>query len=125
MKTFSRVALSLALALLLEMLAGNAEAQQRGTTAAQPVAASVQAAAPSNGKCLRALNGACTNEASVEAARRRAMIIPAVTVSYLGTPAGSLGGPYIRYERIFQDNPLIYGLPTNILIQTCCVTRTK
>ena len=32
-------------------------------------------------KCLRALNGACTNAVSVEEARLRAIVIPAVQVS--------------------------------------------
>src|SRR3954447_13000614 len=51
-------------------------------------------------KCLRALNGACTNPTSGEAARLRAIIIPAVRVSYLGTPAGTIGGDYIPFERL-------------------------
>lgn len=76
-------------------------------------------------KCLRALNGACTNPVSVEAARLRAEIIPAVRVSYFGTPAGTIGGDYIPFERLFQDNPLVFGLPTFTFVQTCCVSRTK
>ena len=75
-------------------------------------------------KCLRALNGACTNPASVEEARLRAVIIPAAQVSYLGTPAGTFGGE-IPFERFFQDNPLLYGLPTFTLVTPCCTTRTK
>lgn len=81
--------------------------------------------APIEQKCLRALNGACTNPISVEAARLRAEIIPAVRVSYFGTPAGSIGGDYIPFERLFQDNPLVFGLPTFIFVQPCCVSRTK
>lgn len=76
-------------------------------------------------KCLRALNGACTNATSVEAARLRAVIIPAVRVSYFGTPAGTIGGDYIPFERLFQDNPLLFGLPTFTFVQPCCVTRTR
>lgn len=76
-------------------------------------------------KCLRALNGACTNPLVVEAARLRAVIIPTVRVSYLGTPMGTVGGKYIPFERFFQDNPTIFGLPTNVLVQACCVTRSK
>lgn len=76
-------------------------------------------------KCLRALNGACTNPAAVEAVRLRAEIIPAVRVSYLGTPAGTIGGDYIPFERLFQDNPALFGLPTFTFFQTCCVSRTK
>jgi hypothetical protein len=76
-------------------------------------------------KCLRALNGACTNPISVEQARLRAEIIPAVRVSYLGTPAGTVGGAYIPFERLFQDNPLVFGLPTFTLTTVCCVVRSK
>ena len=75
--------------------------------------------------CLRALNGACTNPVVVEAARLRAIIIPTVRVSYLGTPMGTVGGRYIPFERFFQDNPTIFGLPTNTLVQACCITRSK
>jgi hypothetical protein len=83
-----------------------------------------QAAVPKE-KCLRALNGACSNPVVVEAARLRAIIIPTVRVSYLGTPMGTIGGKYIPFERFFQDNPAIFGLPTNVLVQGCCVTRSK
>jgi hypothetical protein len=76
-------------------------------------------------KCLRALNGACTSPVVVEAARLRAIIIPTVRVSYLGTPMGTVGGKYITFERFFQDNVMIFGLPTNVLVQACCVTRSK
>lgn len=76
-------------------------------------------------KCLRALNGACTNPVSVESARLRAEIIPAVRVSYLGTPAGTIGGSYIPFERLFQDNALVFGLPTFTLVFPCCVVRSK
>jgi hypothetical protein len=76
-------------------------------------------------KCLRALNGACTNPYSVESARLRAEIIPAVRVSYFGTPAGTVGGSYIPFERLFQDNPLLFGLPTFTATFICCITRSK
>jgi hypothetical protein len=82
-------------------------------------------AAPIEQKCLRALNGACTNPVSVEAARLRAEIIPAVRLSYFGTPAGTVGGDYIPFERLFQDNPRVFGLPTFTFVQPCCVSRTK
>jgi len=76
-------------------------------------------------KCLRALNGACTNPLSVESARLRAEIIPAVRVSYFGTPAGTIGGSYIPFERLFQDNALLFGLPTFTATFPCCVVRSK
>lgn len=76
-------------------------------------------------KCLRALNGACTNPIAVEAVRLRAEIIPAVRVSYFGTPAGTIGGAYIPFERFFQDNPQVFGLPTFVFVQACCTVRSK
>jgi hypothetical protein len=76
-------------------------------------------------KCLRALNGACTNPISVEQARLRAEIIPAVRLSYLGTPAGTIGGSYIPFERLFQDNTFLFGLPTATLALPCCFVRSK
>jgi hypothetical protein len=76
-------------------------------------------------KCLRALNGTCTNPLSVESARLRAEIIPAVRVSYFGTPAGTVGGSYIPFERFFQDNPLVFGLPTFTGVFPCCIARSK
>lgn len=77
-------------------------------------------------KCLKSLSGGCTNPTVVEAARLRAIIIPAVTVSYFGTPAGTIGGDYIPYERFFQDNPAVFGLPTNFLFSPgCCIRRSK
>ena len=76
-------------------------------------------------KCLRALNGACTNPISVEQVRLRAEIIPAVRLSYLGTPAGTIGGSYIPFERLFQDNTFLFGLPTATLALPCCFVRSK
>jgi len=104
-----------------------ANAQTRRTTAqATPtVQAPVQVASEPKEKCLRALNGACTNPVVVQEAQLRAVVIPAVRVSYFGTPAGTVGGAYIPFERLFQDNSTIFGLPTNILFQACCVTRSK
>ncbi len=91
-----------------------------------PVQAQSQVAAEPKEQCLRALNGACTNPVVVEEARLRAIIVPAVRVSYFGTPAGTIGGDYIPFERFFQDNPTVFGLPTNILINPgCCVRRSK
>lgn len=118
-----------AIAVLLGLFISQADAQQtrpiasRNRTAAA-VAASVQAPAVQQ-KCLRALNGACTNPNSVEEARLRAVIIPAAQVSYLGTPAGTIGGDYIPYERFFQDNPPLFGLPTFTLVTPCCTVRSK
>jgi hypothetical protein len=76
-------------------------------------------------KCLRALNGTCTDPMAVEQARLRAEIIPAVRLSYLGTPAGTIGGSYITFERLFQDNTLLFGLQTIVTKLPCCTTRSK
>lgn len=76
-------------------------------------------------KCLRALDGSCTNPAMVESARQRAIIMSSVRVSYFGTPAGTVGGFFIPFERLFRDDPVVFGLPTNVFVQPCCVTRSK
>jgi hypothetical protein len=86
--------------------------------AAQTRRTQTQIQAQPEQKCLRALDGSCTNPAMVEAARLRAVIIPSVRVSYLGTPAGTIGGNYIPFERFFQDNPVVFGLPVSTFI--CC-----
>lgn len=136
------LAAAVAFSVLPALLAAPADAQTRQPTpqARPAAAAATPAAAPASApavqqRCLRALNGACTNAASVEDVRLRAMVIPAAQVSYLGTPAGSIGGSYIPYERFFQDNPQLYGLPTSTIILygdptiipllPCCVVRTK
>ena len=79
---------------------------------------------------LRALDGTCANNAIVEIARRRAMILSSQRVSYFGTPAGTVGGEFIPFERLFRDNPLLFGLPTVTTITVdanfkATVTRTK
>jgi hypothetical protein len=61
---------------------------------------------------LRALDGTCANVAAVESARRRAMILSTQRVSYFGTPAGTVGGKFIPFERLFRDDPVLFGLPT-------------
>ncbi len=122
-------------ALLPTFEASAQSAQPARNARPKPPAATTQLPAPAapiklqsaqvEQKCLRALNGACTNPVAVEAVRLRAEIIPAVRVSYLGTPAGTIGGDYIPFERLFQDNPGLFGLPTFTFVQPCCVTRTK
>ena len=117
------LAVALAIVAQAALLLSPADAKpQKPVLQAQP---EVQIQADPLGKCLRALNGACTNPVVVEAVRLRAIIIPAVRVSYFGTPAGTIGGDYIPFERFFQDNPTLFGLPTNTLIQACCITRSK
>jgi hypothetical protein len=117
------------IAVLFALLASPSEAQsKRSASQTKPQAAAARAVPEPvriEQKCLRALNGACADVAVVEAVRLRAEVVPAVTVSYFGTPAGSIGGAYIPFERLFQDNPLLFGLPTFTFVQPCCTTRTK
>jgi hypothetical protein len=76
-------------------------------------------------KCLRALDGKCVDPMIAEAARLRAIIVPTVRVSYFGTPAGTIGGKYIPFERFFQDDVTVFGLPTSVYSLPCCVARSK
>ena len=96
-----------------------AQAKPAAAPAVQPQVAAIEP------KCLRALDGSCTDRRAVEAVRLRAEIIPAVRLSYFGTPAGTIGGAYIPFERLYQDNALLFGLQTNVTVQACCTTRTK
>jgi len=108
--------LLIAVGLAAAMLACStvAQARSRLTTAAPPPAA----------KCLKALDGSCTKPEIVELTRQRAAIIPAVRVSYFGTPQGSIGGPFIPFERLFRDNDTLFGLPTYVCV-ACITFRTK
>ncbi len=106
-------------ALALSLSSVGAQAQSQRRVAAAP-AAPVQ-------KCLKALDGSCTNPDLVEAARLRAVVLSTERVSYFGTPAGEIGGPFIPFERLFQEGPfneLLFGLPTSTCI-VCGVRRTK
>jgi hypothetical protein len=76
-------------------------------------------------KCLRALDGKCVDPMIAEAARLRAIIVPTVRVSFFGTPAGTIGGRYIPFERLFQDDVTVFGLPTSVYSLPCCVSRSK
>jgi hypothetical protein len=99
---------------LVVPIAAQAQAQSARRTVAAAPAQPVQ-------KCLKALDGSCTNPDMVEAARLRAVVLSSERVSYFGTPAGTIGGPFISFERLFQDNVLLFGLPTSTC--TACVTR--
>ena len=122
MRKHRRSAFAIAAALALMAVPINAQGQTRRPAAAQQP----QNAAPAQVKCLRALDGSCTEPLVVEGARLRAIVVPSVRVSYFGTPAGTIGGDYIPFERLFQDNPTVFGLPTNILICPCgAIFRSK
>jgi len=115
-------AFAIAAALALMAIPINAEAQTRRQAAAQQP----QNVAPAQEKCLRALDGSCTKPLVVEGARLRAIVVPSVRVSYFGTPAGTIGGDYIPFERLFQDDPKVFGLPTNIFGCPCSgIIRSK
>jgi hypothetical protein len=113
-----------AIAVALACVVASADAGARDDRLRQQQQPQLQPSPPAE-KCLRALNGACTNPDVVEATRLRTIIIPEVRVSYFGTPAGTIGGSYIPFERFFQDNATLFGLPTAVLVQPCCVTRSK
>lgn len=70
-------------------------------------------------KCpgLRALNGECANPLVVGDAESRAMTVSTARLSYFGTPMGDIGGPFIPFNKQFQDSPsrlneITNGLPT-------------
>src|SRR5437868_6233970 len=91
------------IAILAALLSSPSDAQtKRGAGPSKPVDAvsAVTEQATPKKKCLRALDGKCADQALVDAARLRAEVIPAVRVSYFGTPAGTIGGAYIPYERL-------------------------
>jgi hypothetical protein len=62
---------------------------------------------------LKAADGSCADPKLVEMANRRAAIVSSQFTSYLGTPLGSVGMPFIPQERLFRDDPVLFGLPTN------------
>jgi hypothetical protein len=58
------------------------------------------------------------------------MILSTQRVSYFGTPAGTVGGQFIPFERLFRDDPVLFGLPTVTTIMVdidfrAHVNRTK
>jgi ABC-type Fe3+-hydroxamate transport system substrate-binding protein len=126
----SAIAVSFALLASPSQAQSNSQAQSKRTASQAKPQAEAKPAVPAQvaavqPKCLRALDGTCTDPSVVEAVRLRAEVVPAVRVSYFGTPAGTIGGAYIPFERLFQDNPVLFGLPTFTFFQTCCTSRTK
>ena len=92
-----------------------ADAQAQGRPRAQTAPKSRRSR--NRNACAR-FDGSCTNPDMVEAARLRGVIISSVRVSYFGTPAGTIGGNYIPFERLFRDNPVVFGLPVSTF--ACC-----
>jgi hypothetical protein len=62
---------------------------------------------------VKAADGSCADPRLVEMANKRAAIVSSQFTSYLGTPLGSVGMPFIPQERLFRDDPVLFGLPTN------------
>ena len=62
---------------------------------------------------IKAADGKCVDAGMVAAANKRATVVSSGFASYLGTPQGTLGLPFIPYERLFRDDPVVFGLPTN------------
>ncbi len=119
MRTHRLLVTGFAAAIVSVALTVGAQAQTRSAARPQP------APVVPLEKCLRALDGSCTKPEIVEVTRLRAVIIPSVRVAYEGTPMGTIGGPYIPFERFFQDNPIVFGLPTSTCITCNVVQRTK
>lgn len=63
-------------------------------------------------KSIRALDGTCADAALVDINSRRSAVISSARTSYSGSPIGTVGQGPIPYERLFQDDPAVYGLPT-------------
>ena len=80
-----------------------------GMTALATAAWPQQAQCPS----VKAADGSCADPRLVEMANRRAAIVSSQFTSYLGTPQGSVGMPFIPQERLFRDDTVLFGLPTN------------
>lgn len=114
---------------VLVLAIGAAAAQAQSPTPNDPRSAvntqSLPRPTATPAKCLRALDGSCAQPALVEAARQRAIIVSSVRVSYHGTPAGSIGGSEIPFERLFREDPFRFGLPINVFVQACCITRSR
>ncbi len=122
MRNITSFGFSIAILLILAPAVANAQAVSTSTNA--PPRQTSAAAQPPQ-ECLRALDGSCTKPALADAAGKRAEIMSSVRVSYFGTPAGTVGGSYIPYERLFRDNEIVFGLPTYTCAACNVVQRTK
>ena len=63
-------------------------------------------------KSIKALDGTCADAALVDLNSRRSAVIASARTSYNGSPIGTVGLKPIPYERLFRDDPAVYGLPT-------------
>jgi hypothetical protein len=75
---------------------------------------------------IRAADGSCADPGLVAAANKRATIVSSGFASYIGTPHGTLGLGFIPHERLFRDDPVVFGLPTNtdVKVDDLSVTTT-
>jgi hypothetical protein len=87
------------------------------------------AAAQQRCPSIKAADGKCVDAGMVAAANKRATVVSSGFASYLGTPQGSLGLPFIPHERLFRDDPVVFGLPTNTVVKVIgpnvVTTRSK
>lgn len=95
-----RILSALALLVALAAATAPASAQQKAKTC------------PS----IKAADGSCVDPGLVATANKRAAIVSSQFTSYLGTPMGSVGQPFIPQERLFRDDQTLYGLPTNVTV---------
>ena len=63
-------------------------------------------------KSMKALDGTCADAGLVDINSRRSAVIASARTSYNGSPIGTVGLRPIPYERLFRDDPVVYGLPT-------------
>ena len=63
-------------------------------------------------KSIKALDGTCADPTLVDINSRRSAVISSARTSYNGSPIGTVGLKPIPYERLYRDDPVVYGLPT-------------
>jgi len=102
--------LQLALGGLLLVAPSVASSQEKQKQPAQQK----QAPAKLKQECatIRSADGSCADVKLVESAARRASVISSSQASYFGTPMGTVGLSFIPHERIFRDDPVVFGIPT-------------
>jgi len=73
-------------------------------------------------KSIKALDGTCADPALVDINSRRSAVISSARTSYNGSPIGTVGLKPIPYERLYRDDPVVYGLPTYTTTITATIT---
>lgn len=100
--------LQLALGAVLLIAPGVALSQEKQKPPAQKQATKQTQECPT----IRSAEGSCADVKLVESAATRASIISSNQASYFGTPMGTVGLSFIPHERIFRDDPVVFGIPT-------------